>query len=54
MLHMRADVSAAVDPESHLLQVATSWDVVGRRPEEFPADAERGDTCALSPAGIRR
>ncbi|GAB7071875.1 cyanamide hydratase [Mycobacterium hodleri] len=33
--HMRDDVSAAVDPESHLLQVATSWDVAGRRPEEF-------------------
>jgi hypothetical protein len=37
VLHMRADVSAAADPESHLLQVATSWDVAGRRPEEFPA-----------------
>jgi hypothetical protein len=36
---MRDDVSAAADPESHLLQVATSWDVVGRRPEEFPPDA---------------
>lgn len=33
--HMRADVSAAEDAESHLLQVATAWDVVGRRPEEF-------------------
>ncbi|MEU0495451.1 cyanamide hydratase [Mycobacterium sp. NPDC006124] len=37
VLHMRDDVSAAVDPESHLLQVATSWDVAGQRPEEFPA-----------------
>jgi hypothetical protein len=36
VLHMRDDVPAADDPESHLLQVATSWDVVGRRPEEFP------------------
>lgn len=36
VLHMRPDVSAADDPESHLLQVATSWDVAGRRPEEFP------------------
>ncbi|WP_326836811.1 HD domain-containing protein [Amycolatopsis rhabdoformis] len=35
VLHMRDDVSAAADPESHLLQVATSWDVSGRRPEEF-------------------
>lgn len=34
--HMRADVSAADDAESHLLQVATAWDVAGRRPEEFP------------------
>jgi hypothetical protein len=38
VLHMRDDVPAAVDPESHLLQVATSWDVVGRRPEEFPPE----------------
>ena len=38
-LHMRADVSAAADPEAHLLQVASSWEVVGRHPEEFPPDA---------------
>ncbi|WP_123028434.1 HD domain-containing protein [Mycolicibacterium stellerae] len=38
VLHMRPDVCAADDPESHLLQVATSWDVAGRRPEEFPAE----------------
>lgn len=39
VLHMRDDdVPAAADPESHLLQVATAWDVVGRRPEEFPAE----------------
>lgn len=37
VLHMRPDVPAEVDPESNLLQVATSWDVAGRRPEEFPA-----------------
>jgi len=36
VLHMRDDVPAAVDAESHLLQVATSWDVAGLRPEEFP------------------
>ncbi|BBX35177.1 cyanamide hydratase [Mycolicibacterium mageritense DSM 44476 = CIP 104973] len=36
--HMRADVSADADPESHLLQVATAWDVAGRRPEEFPPE----------------
>ncbi|MCW2559196.1 MAG: hypothetical protein JWP55_3160 [Mycobacterium sp.] len=38
VLHMRDAVSAADDPESHLLQVATSWDVAGLRPEEFPAE----------------
>ena len=38
VLHMRDDVSSTADPESHLLQVATSWDVVGRRPEEFSAE----------------
>src|ERR1700754_1060336 len=38
VLHMRDDVSPAADPESHLLQVATSWEVIGRRPEEFPPD----------------
>jgi hypothetical protein len=39
VLHMRDDVSPNADPESHMLQVATGWDVAGRRPEEFPADA---------------
>jgi hypothetical protein len=39
VLHMRDDVSPAADPESHLLQVATSWEVVGRHAEEFPPDA---------------
>jgi HD domain len=48
VLHMRDDVSPADDAESHLLQVATSWEAVGRRPEEFPPDAR-----ALSPSGIR-
>ena len=38
VLHMRPDVPATADPESHLLQVATSWDVVGHRPEEFPPE----------------
>lgn len=38
VLHMREDVPSTVDPESHILQVATGWDVVGRRPEEFPAE----------------
>jgi hypothetical protein len=39
VLHMRDDAPAAVDPESHILQVATNWEVVGRRPEEFPPEA---------------
>jgi hypothetical protein len=38
VLHMRDDVAATVDPESHVLQVATAWDVAGRRPEEFPPE----------------
>jgi HD domain-containing protein len=42
MLHMRDDVAPADDPESHILQVATTWDVAGRRPEEFPPDARAG------------
>src|SRR6185436_5385926 len=29
--HMQADVAPEADPESHLLQVSTSWDVSGRR-----------------------
>lgn len=48
VLHMRDDVAATVDPESHLLQVATSWDVGGRRPEEFP-DAVRAEVLASYP-----
>jgi len=48
VLHMRDDVPAADDPESHMLQVATSWEVVGRRPEEFPPEA-RGDVLARYP-----
>jgi hypothetical protein len=48
VLHMRDDVSAAADPESHLLQVATAWDVAGRRPEEFPT-AVRAEILARHP-----
>jgi hypothetical protein len=48
VLHMRPDVAAADDPESHILQVATAWDVVGRRPEEFPPDL-RADILARYP-----
>lgn len=38
VLHMHDDVSPIIDPESHLLQVATSWEIVGRRPEEYPPE----------------
>jgi hypothetical protein len=48
VLHMRDDVSAAADPESHILQVATAWDVAGRRPEEFPAEV-RAEVLAQYP-----
>ena len=45
---MRDDVLPASDPESHLLQVATGWEAVGRRPEEFPPDA-RAEMLARYP-----
>ena len=48
VLHMRDDVSPAIDPESHILQVTTSWEVVGRRPEEFPPEA-RAEVLARYP-----
>ena len=48
VLHMRHDVAPADDPESHLLQVATNWEVAGRRPEEFPPDA-RAEMLARYP-----
>ncbi|MFC6087793.1 HD domain-containing protein [Saccharothrix lopnurensis] len=38
VLHMRADVPADEDPESHLLQVAVSADVSGTRLAEFPPE----------------
>jgi hypothetical protein len=48
VLHMRDDVSAAADPESHLLQVATAWDVAGRRDDEF-APGTRAEVLAQYP-----
>jgi hypothetical protein len=48
MLHMRDDVAPADDPESHILQVATTWEAAGRRPEEFPPDA-RAEMLARYP-----
>ena len=48
VLHMRDEVAPADDPESRLLQVATTWEVAGRRPEEFPPDA-RAEMLARYP-----
>jgi hypothetical protein len=48
VLHMRDAVAPADDPESHLLQVATTWEAAGRRPEEFPPDA-RAEILARYP-----
>jgi hypothetical protein len=48
VLHMRDDVSAAADPESHMLQVATAWDVAGRRPDEF-GSGDRAEVLAQFP-----
>ncbi len=48
VLHMRDDVSAAADPESHMSQVATAWDVAGRRPDEF-APGVRDDVLVQYP-----
>jgi hypothetical protein len=45
---MREDVSATIDPEPHRLQVATKWEIVGRRPEEFPAET-RAEILARYP-----
>lgn len=50
VLHMRDDVAATDDPEAHLLQVATAWDVVGRRPAEFSLEV-RAEVLASYPRG---
>lgn len=50
VLHMRDDVAATDDPEAHLLQVATAWDVVGRRPAEFSPEV-RAEVLASYPRG---
>ena len=36
--HMAEAVDVAVDPEGHLLELATALDVSGRRPEDWPAE----------------
>ncbi|GAA1540129.1 HD domain-containing protein [Dactylosporangium maewongense] len=46
--HMHSDVSPAADPESHLLQVASSWEVAGRHADAFPPDS-RTDLLARYP-----
>jgi hypothetical protein len=48
VLHMRDAVAPADDPESHILQVATTWEAAGRRPGEFPPDA-RAEMLARYP-----
>jgi hypothetical protein len=48
VLHMREDVASTVDPESHILQVTTGWDVAGRRPDEFSTEA-RAEVLARYP-----
>jgi hypothetical protein len=35
--HMADDVDVAVDPEGHLLNLGTGMDIVGRRPQDWPA-----------------
>ncbi|MFJ3962462.1 hypothetical protein [Streptomyces sp. NPDC090036] len=50
VLHMRDDVSAAEDVESHLLQVGTSTDVSGLRVAEFDP-AFTADLLAAYPRG---
>ncbi|GAA1337251.1 HD domain-containing protein [Saccharothrix algeriensis] len=59
VLHMREDVAAEEDPESHLLQVAVSADVSGRRLDEFPAGfraelLERWPRLGFAPAFLDR
>lgn len=46
--HMREDIAANEDPESHLLQIATSWDVSGRHAEEFSGQF-RAETLRMYP-----
>ncbi len=48
VLHMRDPVAPADDPEAHILQVATRWETIGQRPEEFPPDA-RAEMLARHP-----
>jgi hypothetical protein len=48
VLHMRPDLTADDDPESHLLQVGTRWELFGRREEEFPPEA-RAEVLARYP-----
>ncbi|HYN96326.1 MAG TPA: HD domain-containing protein [Pilimelia sp.] len=48
--HMWDGVDPALDPEGHLLEVATSMDITGRRAAELPAGL-RADVLARYPRG---
>ncbi|WP_238008394.1 HD domain-containing protein [Dactylosporangium sp. AC04546] len=52
VLHMRGDVSADADPEAHVLQVATSFEIVGRHADEFPPDARTATVRAYPRLGF--
>ncbi|MFF4318267.1 HD domain-containing protein [Streptomyces sp. NPDC001568] len=52
VLHMRDDVDAAEDAESHLLQVGTSADVSGLRVEEFAPSFTAGLLAAYPRSGF--
>lgn len=52
VLHMRDDVDAAEDAESHLLQVGTSADVSGLRVEEFDPSFTAGLLAAYPRLGF--
>ena len=49
VLHMRGDVSSTADPASVILQVATSWEVVGRRPGGLAPAEARAEILARYP-----
>ena len=53
VLHMRDDVATADDPETHLLQVATAWDVVGRRPCGVLAEVRTEVLASYPPRRVR-
>jgi hypothetical protein len=48
--HMQPSVDAALDPEGHLLEIATGLDISGARPEALPEDFLR-EVLAAHPRG---